>query len=185
MGGNRFFTRASGNSMQEAYKNACDEAEAEHGHQQGYSGEINVTGGFIDVTKKFKESKLTEIEAFKERLNEGNYLTKGNAYGICTREPVENKNKIKTIVEDKVLKGTRVWKMVYVVYNFDDKNLGNFQFKADAVKTARAYTEKTKRKTFVVVERNSVQSPTVAEIKYKEGLNEAPGQYVFFGIASC
>jgi hypothetical protein len=185
MGGNRFFNRMSGYNMQDAYKKACDEAEDEYGHQQNYSGEINSTGGFIDVTKEFQKSKLTSLDAFERKLDNENRITKGNAYGICTREPVPNKNKIKTIVNDKVLKGTRVWKMVYTVYNYNDENLGSAVLKADAVKIARTYTEKTRNKTVVVVERNSVQSPTVAEILYKSGPNEAPGEYVFFGIASC
>lgn len=34
---------AFGKNYQEAYKNACREAEEEYGHQQGYSGQINST----------------------------------------------------------------------------------------------------------------------------------------------
>jgi hypothetical protein len=184
MGGNRFYTRASGYSMQEAYKKASDAAEDEYGHQQGYTGEINATAGFRDLTEEYKKSKLPSLSEFQNKLDNENRLTKGNAYGICQREPVLNKNKVKTTVEDKVLKGTRVWKMVYVVYDYD-RELGHSALKADAVKVARIHTEKTKRKTFVVVERRSIQNATVAEIKYKEGPHEAPGEYVFFGIASC
>jgi hypothetical protein len=184
MGGNRFFTSTTGYSMQEAYNKAYEEAEDEHGHEQGYSGEINSTGGFIDKTKEFKDSKFSRVVDFKDKFDDDNKCIKGNAYGVCIKEPVFNKNKVKTTVNDKVLKGTRVWKMVYVVYN-SDREIGNAPLKADAVKIARNHTEKTRRKTVVVVERRSVQNATVAEILYKDGPGEAPGMYVFFGIASC
>lgn len=184
MGGNRFFTSTTGYSMQEAYKKAYEEAENEHGHQQGYSGEINATAGFIDKTREFKDSKFSKVSDFKDKFDDDNKCTKGNAYGVCIKEPVSNKNKVKTTVNDKVLKGTRIWKMIYVVYNYD-REIGSAPLKADAVKIARDYTEKTRRKTIVVVERRSVQNATVAEILYKDGPGEAPGMYVFFGIASC
>jgi hypothetical protein len=183
MGGNRFFNRIFANSMEEAYKEACDNAEDEYGHQEGYSGEINSTTGCTDLTENFKKSKLS-IREYENSLEEKNALFKGTSYGICLKEPVKNTNKIKTTVEDKVLKGTRVWKMWYVVYN-SQSEVGKALLKADAIKIARAYTEKTKQKTIIIVEKRSVQNDIVAEIRYKESGNERPGEYVFFGIAPC
>jgi hypothetical protein len=184
MGGNRFFTRESGYSMQEAYKKAYDNAEREHGHQQGYSGEINSTAGFRDLTKEFKATKFTEVNNFERKLDDENKITKGNAYGVCTREPILNTNKIKSVVDNKPFKGTRQWKLQYAVYDYD-MHIGSKDFKDEAIKLARQHTEKTKRKTKIEVERVSVQNSTVAEVLYKGATGEAPGQYVFFGIASC
>jgi len=183
MGGNRFQNRSKGASMQEAYRTAVNYAEREYGHQQGYSGEINCTGGVVDLTNERKKTKLAHNQ-FITQKEEGN-LTKGNAYGLCIREPKKNNNKIKSQVEHKVEKGTKKWKLVYVVSNFDE-DLGSYDTKGAAVKAARAYTEKNQRSTYInmekVLEKGSTQ---VAKISYKPAKEEAPGEYVFFGIAPC
>lgn len=182
MGRQQFYNRASGKNMQEAYKKACDAAEDEHGHEQGYSGQINSTQGFKDVTQRFKESKLSSSE-FKSLCDEEDKYY-DQAFGICLKEPVLNTNKIKTTVTDNVLKGTRIWKMWYVIYS-SKKEIGKKELKADAVKIAREYTEKTGNRTFVIVERHSEQNAVVAQIDYKPASNEAPGEYIFFGEARC
>jgi len=182
MGGSRFFTRSSGKNMQEAYKKAYDRAEEEYGHQEGYSGQINSTHGFTDLTSDYKKSKATSVTGFEDLLDQRDAIHKGNAYGVCEKEPVGNNNKIKTTVTDKVLKGTRVWKMWYVVYS-SQSELGKALLKADAVKIARDYTDKTGNRSFVVVSSRSIQDATVAQIDYKPSSNESLGEYIFFGIA--
>jgi hypothetical protein len=53
---------ATGKTAQEAYDKACSEADAEYGHQQGYSGAINSTRGFriIQVPPGVKPAKYAE-----------------------------------------------------------------------------------------------------------------------------
>jgi len=41
MGREQFYVEAEGINEREAYRNACDEARAEYGHQDGYSGQIH------------------------------------------------------------------------------------------------------------------------------------------------
>lgn len=183
MGGNRFYTRQSGSSIQEAYRDAVRLAEIEHGHQQGYSGEINSTGGVVDLTKEWKASKLTHSQ-FISKKEEGN-LTKGNAYGICIKEPKKNTNKIKTHVEHNVEKGTKKWVLKFIVSTIED-TLKGFPTKGEAVIYARAHTEKTGRRTQINMEKVLEKGSTrVATITYKSSKDETPGEYVFFGIAPC
>lgn len=184
MGGNRFYTKQKGASISEAYRDAVKIAEAVHGHQEGYSGEINSTGGVVDLTKEWKASKL-DINKFINNKEEGN-LTKGNAYGVCLKEPKKNTNKIKSQVEHNVEKGTKKWVLKYVVSTLEQQIGVGYKTKGDAVKFARAHTEKTGRKTYINMEKVLEKGSTnVATVSYKSSKDETPGEYVFFGIASC
>jgi hypothetical protein len=71
MGACGFRTTAIGRTPEEAYRNARDEADAQYGQQEGYSGRINVTRGFRLIVKpKGKQVKvfLRELEADENRL---------------------------------------------------------------------------------------------------------------------
>ena len=46
MGACDFYTEATGKTATEAYRNACQEAAARNGHQDGYSGDIQTSCGF-------------------------------------------------------------------------------------------------------------------------------------------
>jgi len=54
MGACQFKTRSSGKTPQEAYNRACEIAEDEYGHQDGYNGTISTTAGFRDETEAYK-----------------------------------------------------------------------------------------------------------------------------------
>jgi len=185
MGGNRFYTRQKGMSISEAYRDAVRLAEQEYGHQQGYSGEINSTGGVIDLTKSWKTSKLS-INKFIAKTEKENTLTKGNAYGICTLDPKKSPNKIKSHVEHNVEKGTKKWVLRYVISTSEDDYITSCVTKGEAVKAARKYTESTAKTTFVNMEKVlETGSSRVARINYKSAKNDAMGEYLFFGIAPC
>ncbi len=68
MGSQQFKTYSRGKSVKEAYLSAVDDANDEYGHQQGYSGEINSSAGYRDVTNKFKASGKDLNKYINERL---------------------------------------------------------------------------------------------------------------------
>lgn len=186
--GSQFFqnsTRAK--SMQEAYDNLVEDANGEYGHQEGYSGQINSSAGYRDITSDWKKSKLT-IDLYIDKVSED--LSKHDgAQGICVQEPVGNANKIKSVVEHSVFKGTRKWNLVYIPRTEYPGWQGKvYDNKAGAVKEAREYSEKTGESTIVKIARvldKTSGSNIVAKINYKPSTKEAPGRYVFFGYASC
>ena len=51
MGATQFKTRSTGKTVEEAYRRACEIAEDEYGHQDGYNGTISTTDGFRDETE--------------------------------------------------------------------------------------------------------------------------------------
>ena len=182
MGSQSFKTYSRGKSANDAYNRAVEDANDEYGHQQGYSGEINSSGGFRDVTSTFKASGKSLDVYINERLDS---LTKFNgAEAICIEPPVTNNNKIKTQVEHIVEKGTKKWVLYYTVDA--DMHVGSFLTKGEAVTKARAYTEKTGRPSRVKMEKRLEKvDPTVARITYKKATNEKDGRWVFYGWASC
>lgn len=186
MGSQTFHVNSRGKSAKEAYDRAVEEANDECGHQHGYSGAINATPGFKDVTSVYQSSKKDINKYISERLE---VLSKHNgAECICIREPKLNNNKIKSQVEHVVEKGTKKWVLKYVVYQgwTEDKRVAAFDTKGDAVKKAREITEKTQDSTCVkmekVLEKGSIK---VAKVTYKRSTNESDGEYVFYGWASC
>ena len=186
MGAQFFHETVRGKSMADAYKKVCQEAEDEYGHQQGYSGQINSSAGFRDITSEYKSSKLT-IGQYIDNVTADLYKPDG-AQGICVQEPVVNNNKIKSVVDHKVFKGTRKWNLVYTAHVKYKHPLKSYYNKGDAVKAARAYTEKSGESTYIKIERvldKSSGSDIVAEIKYNASTKEDEGNYVFFGYASC
>lgn len=183
MGSQSFQTYSRGKSAREAYDRAVDYANDEYGHQQGYSGQINSSAGFRDVTSKFKASGKSLNEYVNERLE---VLTKHQgAEAICIEEPVGNNNKIKTQVEHIVEKGTKKWVLKYVVHTSNGR-IGSYNTKGDAVKAARAHTEKNMSSTVVHMEKVLEKGKTeVARINYKKATNEKDGRWIFYGWASC
>lgn len=183
MGSQQFTIRSRGRSAKEAYQRAVDNANDEYGHQQGYSGAINVTGGFRDATTKYKASGLPKYNFIEERLDK---LTKfDGAECICIREPKNNTNKIKTQVEHIVTPGTKKWVLKYIVKTIDGE-LSTHNTKGEAVKAARVYTEKYLSSTSVHMEKRIEKSNAlVAKISYKKSINEQEGEWEFYGWASC
>lgn len=185
MGANNYTNYKRAKSMNEAYRECVEEANEECGHQQGYSGEINSSCGFIDKTSMWKASKL-KLEDFMNKYADGEGKSE-EAWGICYKEPVKNTNKIKSVVEHSVFKGTRKWELLYIPSTPSESWIGKeSDNKADAVKTARDYTERTGNTTFVRIERRLSKDSggsRVATITYKSSPKEDRGSYVFFGLA--
>ena len=185
MGANNYIARGFGKTMNEAYRECVEEAREEHGHEQGYSGEINCSAGYRDVTDRWKASKLSEgdfIDLHHDDLEKG-----GAASGICIQEPVGNTNKIKSTVEHIVFKGARKWELLYVPSTRSESWIGKAaNNKAEAVATARKHTEQTGESTVVYIERRLTAGSgnnRVAVINYKSNPKERTGNYVFFGVA--
>lgn len=183
MGSQWFRTNSRGKSVKEAYDRAVEDANDEYGHQQGYSGEINASAGFRDVTREFKASGRSLEQYIRERED---VLTKHNgAEAICIEEPKTNTNKIKTQVEHIVTPGTKKWVLKYAVYGSGGK-IGAYNTKGDAVKAARAHTEKNTGTTVIHMEKVLEKGKTeVARITYKKSTNEKEGRWIFYGWASC
>jgi hypothetical protein len=181
MGACTFRTTNSGKTMKEAYDSACEIAIEEYGHQEGYNGTITTTHGFRDVTSDFKRSKKELSQFISDAYDK---LNKRDCWGICIDEPKENKNKTKSQVEHIVEKGTKKWVLKYVVYDYDNL-IGSYNTKGDAVKSARAYTEKTQKRTTISMEKKLEKGNNqVARITYKPSPNEKNGKYIFFGWAA-
>lgn len=183
MGSQQFYVISKGRSAKEAYQNAVDDANYEYGHQEGYSGAINATPGFKDVTSQFKITGKSMKEYIDNRYD---VLTKHHgAECICIEQPKLNNNKIKTQVEHIVTPGTKKWVLKYIVTTIDGE-LSAHDTKGEAVKAAREYTEKHMRSTKVHMEKRIEKaSAVVAKISYKKSSDEKEGKWVFYGWASC
>ena len=151
MGANWFQTQSTGKNVQDAYSKAVDRANDEYGHQEGYSGEINSSAGYRDVTKEWKNSKKSIAQYMNEAMNR---LSKHQgAQAICLQEPIENKNKTKSQVEHIVTPGTKKWVLTYVVYQGESR-IASALTKGDAVKRALEYSEKHQCTTKIRMERS-------------------------------
>jgi len=184
MGSQSFTTYARGKNANDAYNRAVEDANDEYGHQEGYSGAINSSGGCRDITKEFKASGKTMAKFINEQIDS---LTKfDGARAICVEEPIANDNKIKTQVEHVVTPGTKKWVLTYIVHHGDSR-IASAVTKGDAVKRARAYSEKNQCSTTIKMERclNNASHSLVAKITYKKATKERDGRWIFFGWASC
>jgi hypothetical protein len=184
MGATWFEISKRGTSLSNAYKSACDEAEEEYGHQDGYNGTISTTTDATDETELYNKSKFTSIDAYinSRSLN----MNKRNCSAICVEKPVANNNKTKSQVTNLVTKGTKKWVLKYTVgLQADDSPLGSYDTKGEAVEKARKYTEMTGETTEVYMEKLLEKlTPIVARITYKKSTTEKPGKWIFFGYAA-
>jgi len=183
MGADAFITRQRGMNASEAYTRAVETAELEHG-RDAYNGTISTTTSFRDVTAEFRKSKKERRQFIDDMLERAG---KRDCYVIEEQAPVKNNNKIKSVVDHTVVKGTSKWELRYNVYTgWEDRQLKSFKTKTDAVKYAREYTEKSQNTTFVRMEKILTnQDANVACIKYKRSTQETEGTYIFFGMAAC
>lgn len=183
MGAEAFITRQTGMNANEAYRHAVESAESEHG-RDAYNGTISTTTSFRDITAEFRKSKKERRQFIDDMLDNAG---KRDCYVIEEEAPVKNNNKIKSVVDHTVVKGTSKWELRYNVYTgWDDRQLKSLKTKTDAVKYAREYTEKSQNTTFVRMEKVLTnQDANVASIKYKSSSQEKDGTYIFFGYAAC
>ena len=184
MGACQFRVRSTGKTIQEAYYRACEVAVEEYGHQDGYNGTISTTHEFRDETEAYNKSKFDDVSAYIRNRFEN--MNKRDCSAICVRKPIANKNKTKTQVEHVVTPGTKKWVLKYEVEEHygDGKVLASCPQKGDAVKMARAYTEKTGNTTIVAMRKLLLGPNLTAKITYKKATNERDGEWVFFGYAA-
>ena len=184
MGACQFEVTSYGKTAEEAYRKACERAEDEYGHQEGYNGTISTTNGFRDETEAYGKSKFDDKYAYIRNRFEN--MNKYDCSAICVCKPVVNKNKTKSQVTNLVTKGTKKWVLKYTVgLQRDDTPLGSYDTKGEAVKKARKYTEQTGETTDVYMEKILEKiTPVVARITYKKATNERNGEWVFFGYAA-
>ena len=186
MGACQFKVRSGGKTAEEAYTRACEIAELEYGSQDGYNGTISTTHGFRDETEAYNKSKFNDVSAYIYSRFDSHSMGKRDCSAICVVKPIGNKNKTKSQVEHVVTPGTKQWILKYEVENyFEDGVIASCMTKGDAVKMARAYTEKHQKTTRIVMRKvlNKVD-PTVAKITYKKSPTERDGEWVFFGYAA-
>ena len=182
MGAQSFITRQRGVDPRHAYTLAVETAISENGHDP-YNGTISTTYGFTDVTKKFYQSKKDKREFIHEMLENA---PKGACYVLEEEAPVNNNNKVKSVVEHNVIKGTSKWELRYIVYDNQAQELKVCKTKTEAVGIARNYAETRKVNTRIVMAKVLVnQNPVVAQVKYKKSTQERDGLYTLFGMASC
>lgn len=183
MGANWFTVKSKGKDVKDAYGRAVERAEDEYGHQEGYSGHINSSAGYRDITKEFKASGKSMTQFMDDSMNR---LTKHQgAQAICLQQPVENNNKTKSQVEHIVTPGTKKWVLTYIVY-CGESRIASAVTKGDAVKRARVYSEKHQCSTIIKMERRLEKDAhaLVAKVTYKPSSTERDGEWVFFGWAS-
>jgi len=73
MGATGYSTVAAGKTITDAYRRACDEANAYSGHQEGYSGDIQTSNGFTEfvlpkgltIAKLYKLAQAIEDHQYK------------------------------------------------------------------------------------------------------------------------
>jgi len=183
MGASEFHHRITGTSMQDAYEKLASKARHDYGHDY-YSGTIGSTNGFMDFTTKWGRSGKSLTDFMNDEIKGA---SKQDCYGVCTKPPKKSEAKVKTQVKHIVTPGTKKWVLKYVVYalgNYDDRCIKSCDTKAEAVKKAKEYTEKTQQSTIIVMEKVLEKgNPTVAAINYKSSAQNALGEYVFFGLA--
>ena len=180
MGATTFYNRITAPSMSEGYRELIEQAIDDCGNDP-YNGTISTTYTFTDVTKKYKASGK-DLNKFIDDAYED--LGKRDCWAICIREPRGNSNKIKSQVELNPQVGKRVWETKYEVRTYDGV-IGSHVLQGEAIKIARAYTERTKINTTVNITKHLVEGNTqVAKIEYKKSKDECDGDYVFFGYAA-
>jgi hypothetical protein len=183
MGACQFKSRYSGKTAEEAYNRACEEAEQEYGHQDGYNGTISTTHGFRDETEMYGKSKFDDVSAYIR--NRFETMNKRDCSAICVVKPVANKNKTKSQVEHIVTPGTKKWVLKYVVYNYHGNKLESFETKGGAVEFARMRVEKTQEVITIKMEKVLEKgNPNVAIVTYKKSPTERDGEWIFFGYAA-
>ena len=185
MGACQFEVRSTGKTVEEAYRKACEIAEDECGHQDGYNGTISTTHSFRDETEAYNKSKFDNTSAYIYGRFDSHSMNKRDCSAICVLKPIGNKNKTKSQVEHIVTPGTKKWILKYCVYENSTLLISSHLTKGDAVKSARAYTEKRQVPTFIAMEKVLEKGGSmVAKITYKKAPTERDGEWIFFGYAA-
>jgi hypothetical protein len=180
MGMDNCWGEAQGKNIKEAWKKAKQEDEEYYGHQEGYSGHLNMCHFVGDVTSQYKRMSEDEFEAFLERK-----LGTNEAVGVCIKEPVANTNKVKTKVDNIPQKGARKWVTMYVAETISGEELVKATTQTACIKRARKMMEQQSfRKVIITIRKELLMgNKKCAEITYKPSSKESEGGYYFYGKA--
>lgn len=180
MGTQSAYGFAKAKNIREAWKQAYEEDVDEYGHQQGYSGHLNNCRLIGDKTATFKNMTSNQIEDWAWEN-----LSKGEAVGYCTKEPINNTNKVKTKVDNIPQKGTRKWVTMYVAETISGEELVKATTQTECIKRARKMMEQSSyRKVIITIRKELLTGNTrCAEITYKASAKERLGEYSFIGLA--
>ena len=180
MGASFFRTSGYGKSLNDAYNSAKQESEDEYGYDP-YNGTISTTHGVRDMTQDFLSSKKELSKYINDVMDR---MNKRDCWAICMQKPVVNTNKTKSKVEHIVSPGTKKWVLKYTVQSIDGP-IGFYATKGEAVKAARAHTEKYLSSTTIEMQKVLEKgTATVAKVSYKRSDKEKDGKWVFFGWAA-
>jgi len=181
MGARTFSIIGYGKTVQDAYNQLCKDAEEEYGHQQGYSGEINSTSINRNRTTEYKNSKLSPGDFYRKVEDS---IEKRCADYIVIEEPKINTSKIKSTVTNYPQKGTRKWETVFNIEAFDGDIVTTAKSQTEAIKKARALSEKSQNRYYVYIAKKLVGgSIQVALTEYKKSAAEKQGKYLFLVCA--
>lgn len=181
MGANSVSITVKGYDIKSAFDGVYQRALENSGHQEGYSGDFNSTHFTKDVTSLIKTIGINKIDDY---IHEN--CPKWETWGYCLKEPVTNKNKIKTQVDVTPQKGTRKWITVYEgVERWNNNTVVSDKSQTECIKKVRAYVEKHPNVTInVIISKALVEgNKNCATVTYKKSKEEAPGHYRFIGLA--
>ena len=181
MGAISIEVRGYGNNISEAFKNAQDEAQKEHG-EDSYNGAINNCHLVRDVTTKRPSMHPNDLHDYI--LSSTN---KREVMGYCESQPKLNENKVKTKVESFPQEGTRQWKTVYKAVDWDEVVHCSAPTQTQCIKKARAIVADKPNLSLSVIVTKELErgNRTCAKIEYKRAAGEKVGQYLFIGFAPC
>ena len=177
MGAVTFGVTKKAKSMTEAFNELYREAKEEHGHEQGYSGDINSTRLTADKTNEYRAAK-DKVKFIKE-LDER--VPKWETWGVELEAPKANNNKVKSSVAITPQKGAKKWETRYVVYDIQsDSDVASEKTQGAAVKKARAHTEKTQHTTLIDITKVMTKGNSrIGRVQYKSSKTESFGKYFF------
>ncbi|MFW6030704.1 MAG: hypothetical protein ACOCRO_10720 [Halanaerobiales bacterium] len=181
MGATPFYRKGFGNTPEEAFAYARDEAIIENGNR-GYTGSLAEKDSFtvIDLPegKKANEYARELIEKEDPRID--------NKWGPAGCLLIKKGNESCNIeIDNRTKTGTKKWKTEYVILErYSDNQVGNADTKGKAIKLAKELAKKFQKSYEIRIQKTLISHNNVeAVIKCRK--KGQPGQYLFFGWASC
>ena len=185
MGREQVYVTQRGRNIYDAFRAAQEDAEDEHGHEQGYSGHINVASLRGDYTAAYNAAKKKGAAALKQLLNEWDDKADNDVFGVELEAPKPNKHKVKSKVTITPQKGAKKWVTKYVATRgFSGEFVASELTQGACVKKAREYAEKHQCRVTISIAKDLAKgSSHIGEVEYKPAKGEALGKYLFIGNA--
>ena len=173
---------SKGKNISKAWDELYEGAEDYSGHQERYSGDFNSCYFTKDLTNKLNSYSEKQLDEYIEEN-----VPKGEAWGYCVSAPKQNKNKIKSTVENIVQKGARKWETLYEAIDVEGNVVLTALTQTECIKKARAYVEKNNNGKLHINITKQLTSGNYhcATVKYKKSTTETLGKYKFIALARC